>query len=129
MPHQAELPIGTHAKAPEVTDAEVSDVCAWLDGRGWVKAAEICSAFAMSDRKVRAIAEASDGRILSGPGSPGYRLFTGTTEIEEADRCASQIESQARRMFARAVSIRRRFHRYARTDHHETNPHCSTEPS
>lgn len=114
MPPQAELPISTHAKAPEVTEAEVAAVCDWLRGRGWVKAAEISATFSMSDRKVRAIAEASDGRILSGPGSPGYRLFTGTTEIEEADRCASQIESQARRMFARAVSIRRRFHRYTR---------------
>lgn len=111
---QAELEFRLKKQAPEVTVEELDAVCAWLEGRGWTKAAEICAAFAMSDRKVRAIAEASDGRILSGPGSPGYRLFTGQTEIAEADRCASQIESQAQRMLARAVSIRRRFHRYAK---------------
>lgn len=111
---QTELSIAARNKAPEVTESEVAAVCDWLHGRGWVKATEIAAAFAMSDRKIRAIAEASDGLILSGPGSPGYKLFTGTAEIREADRCASQIESQARRMFARAVSIRRRFHRYAK---------------
>lgn len=114
MDDQTELSFDAPRKAPEVSEAEVEAVCDWLTDRGWMKAAEIAEAFAMSDRKIRAIAEASDGRILSGPGSPGYRLFTGATEIREADRCASQIESQANRMLARAVAIRRRFHRYAR---------------
>lgn len=115
MIEQGKLPIHTSsAGAPEVSDAEIDQLCEWLRGRGWVKAAEISQALSIDDRKVRAIAQHSDGRILSGPGCPGYLLFTGRTEIEEADRCACRIESQAKQMFARALSIRRRFHRYAK---------------
>lgn len=116
MIHQAQLSIKTApSDAPKITPEDVENLCAWLREKGWMKAAEITAATQINERKIRAIAEASDGRILSGPGSPGYKLFTGKTEIEEADRCASQIESQAKRMFARAVSIRRRFHRYAKS--------------
>jgi hypothetical protein len=114
--NQPELPLHTSSLgAPDVTDDEIEHLCSFLRGRGWMRAAEICPALSIDDRKLRAIAQHSDGRILSGPGCPGYKLFTGRAEIEEADRCASRIESQARQMFARAVSIRRRFHRYARS--------------
>ena len=110
-----QLEIGMPSAAPEVSPEEIERLCAYLVGRGWVKAPVIERETGFDDRKIRKIAEWSDGRILSGPGTPGYKLFTGATEIDEADRCASQIESQARRMIRRAASIRRRFHRYART--------------
>lgn len=106
--------LGLKLPAPEVSAAEVDSLCEWLAGKGWIKAAQIEAELKINERKVRAIAEHSDGRILSGPGCPGYKLFDGAAAIADADRAASQLESQARKMLKRAGSIRRRFHRYAR---------------
>jgi hypothetical protein len=97
-----------------VSPEEVESLCAWLAGKAWTKAAQIDAELGINERKVRAIAEHSDGRILSGPGCPGYKLFDGAASIADADRAASQLESQARKMLKRAGTIRRRFHRYAR---------------
>ena len=99
--------------APVVTEAEVDALCAHLQGRGWVTARVLEQELGLDDRKLRAIAEHSDGRVLSGPGSPGYRLFT-REALADADRCAGLHESQAKRQLQRAAAIRRRFHRYAR---------------
>jgi hypothetical protein len=114
MSAPVQLSLDVRTAAPEVSVVEVEMLCAHLTGREWQTAAQISAELGIDDRRVRAIAEHSDGRILSGPGCPGYRLFTGATEIGEADRCASRLESQARKMLHRAASIRRRFHRYAR---------------
>jgi hypothetical protein len=100
--------------APEVSPAEVDQVCEFLRGKGWVKAAVIEEALKINDRKLRAITEHSEGRILSGPGCPGYKLFDGHTEIGEADHAASRLESQAKHMLTRAMTYRRRIHRLAR---------------
>jgi hypothetical protein len=100
--------------APEVSPEEVERLCDFLRGRGWLTSKQIFAEIALEERKIRAIAEHSDGRILSGPGCPGYKLFTGATEIAEADLCASRLEGQAKKMIVRAGSIRRRYHRYAR---------------
>jgi hypothetical protein len=109
-----QLDLEIPAPAPEVSPDQVELLCTFLNGRGWVKSAQIAAEIHLDERAVRAIAQHSDGRILSGPGCPGYKLFTGATEIEEADLCATRIESQARQMIKRAAAIRRRFHRYAR---------------
>lgn len=110
--HQLALDVKT--EAPAVSMSDVDAVCAWLAGKEWLTAAQISAQLNIDERVIRAIAEHSDGRILSGPGCPGYRLFTPKVPIEEADRCASRLESQARKMIKRAASIRRRYHRYAR---------------
>lgn len=100
--------------APEVSPEEVETVCEFLKGKGWIKAAAIGEALHIDDRKLRAITEHSDGRILSGPGCPGYKLFDGRTEIGEADLAACRLESQAKHMLNRARAYRTRIHRYAR---------------
>lgn len=100
---------------PKVSPEQVDRLCDFLSGRSWTKALVIETEIGFSERDIRRCAEASDGRILSGPGCPGYKLFTGATEIVEADLCATRIESQAKLMIRRAAAIRRRFHRYART--------------
>jgi len=87
-------------------------MCEFLAGKGWLKAAEIAEAKQVDDRKMRVIAEHSDGRILSG--QKGYRLFERSTPLEEADRAASWLESQGRKMLLRGAAIRRVYHRYAR---------------
>lgn len=102
-----------HLPAPVVTAAEIDAVCTYLRGRSWVKAKQLETDLGLDDRKIRVVAEHSDGRILSSPGSPGYRLFT-VDALGDADLCASRHESQAKRQLQRAAQIRRRFHQYAR---------------
>lgn len=96
--------------APE----EIDRVCTFLAGKGWVKSAEIETALGVSDRKLRAVAEYSDGAILSAPGSPGYRLFDASVTVEEATACAHRHQSQAKRHQVRASAYLRRLHAMAR---------------
>lgn len=104
--------LGLTIAAPSVTKQDVERVCEMLAGIGWQRGANLCGALDLDDRTLRAIAEASEGAIISG--QQGYRLFDRSTPIGDADRAASWLESQARKMILRASSIRRRIHRYAR---------------
>ena len=103
--------LGIIIAGPVVSPEEVEQVCEYLRGKGWLRAAALDAALEFDDRKMRAIAEASDGRILSG--QTGYRLFDGSTPLDEADRAAAWLESQGKKMLKRGAAIRRRFHRYA----------------
>lgn len=102
------------AKAPKFDPSELAALCAWLRGRGWKKAKEIEAELGIDDRKVRVLAEHSDGEILSGPGCPGYRLFDGETSLGDAERAAARLRSQGEKMIRRALSIHRRLHRHGR---------------
>lgn len=106
------LDLGLKIAGPDVKPAEIDAVCGHLRGRGWLKMSEIEQALKIHDRKMRAIAEHSDGRILSG--QSGYCLFDKTTPLEDADRAAGWLEAQGRKMLLRGAAIRRRYHRYAR---------------
>jgi hypothetical protein len=108
------LELAIKVPAPEVSPAEVEHVCDFLRGQGWVKARNIEAVLKIDERKIRAIAEHSQGRILSGPGCPGYKLFDGRAEIGEADLAATRLESQARHMLSRAIAYRKRMHRLAK---------------
>lgn len=98
--------------APEVAQADIDVLTQYLLGRGWVKASVIEAELHVDERRVRAIAEASDGLIISGPGCPGYKLMTGSDELQDVDQAANRLESQANRMLLRADSLRRRARRY-----------------
>lgn len=111
MSENLELPLRL-SKKPTVSPDEIEAVCAFLAGKGWMKAKLIEEQIAIDDRRMRVIAEHSDGRILSGQN--GYRFFDRATPIDEVDQAASWLESQAKRMLQRAGSIRRRLHRFAR---------------
>lgn len=104
--------LGLKIPGPEVAPEEVEKLVEFLRGRGWLRAAEIEAALGTNDRKLRAIAEHSEGRILSG--QRGYRLFDRTTPLAEADLAAAWLESQGRKMLLRGAAIRRVYHRYAR---------------
>ncbi|HTJ77982.1 MAG TPA: hypothetical protein VL357_03225 [Rariglobus sp.] len=80
--------LGLKMAAPEVSESEIQSLATWLEGKEWCTARQIEEALGLDERKVRAIAEHSDGLILSGPGCPGYRLFDGATRIGDADRAA-----------------------------------------
>jgi len=81
-------------EAPTVDPAEVDRVVEILRIAGtWMTAAEIADCMTDegrgapgADRRVRAIAAGGRPRILSHPGSQGYRLFAQAT-MEEIDHC------------------------------------------
>ena len=104
--------LGLKIPGPEVDPEEVEQMLRFLAGKGWLRAAEIEASTGVNERKMRAIAEHSDGRCLSG--QAGYRLFDRTTPLDEADRAAAWLESQGRKMLLRGAAIRRHYHRYAR---------------
>lgn len=99
-------------RPPQTSVDEVEAVCAFLVGKGWIKARLIEEQIEIDDRRMRVLAEKSDGRILSS--HKGYRLFDPATSIDDAERAANRLISQGRKMILRGVAIRRRFHRFSR---------------
>lgn len=55
-------------------------------------------------RRIRAVAEDSEGRVVSG--NSGYRLNEHAAD-EEIDEAVGRLESQAKKMLARAAAIKR----------------------
>jgi hypothetical protein len=101
----------------EPSPAQVDDLERLLNhlsnNPGFHTAARLSNALDMSDRKIRQLAESSDGLIISGPGSPGYcHLYHCPTET--LAHIADTLRSQARHMIARSIRIRRRAHNLIR---------------
>ena len=63
----------------------------------------------MTDRKIRQIAELSDGQIVSGPGSPGYCHILHCPG-ETLSHIADSLRSQARSMLGKSIRLRRLAH-------------------
>jgi hypothetical protein len=76
---------------------------------GFHTAKQLALALAYTDRRIRQLAEASDGLIISGPGSPGY-CHLHHCPSEQLAHIADTLRSQARRMLARSIRIRKRAH-------------------
>lgn len=104
--------------APKITGEEIRLLCDILAGRGWLTAAQICShpevvvdsrSIENAKRRIRAIANASGGQILSYPGSPGYRLTKEAT-IAEIQTAINKLQHQAKEMLQRAHEINRVYH-------------------
>jgi|TARA_Y100000296_G_scaffold85495_1_gene121589 hypothetical protein len=101
--------------APRVRAEDVVTLCVHLqraqDGvfkqsKRWVTARALRDAYpAWSDRKIRAIAAASEGQIISG--QKGYCLTACATN-EEIRRAVAWLRSQALKMESRAADILRR---------------------
>lgn len=104
MIDQLALQFDTTARPTAADDAD--RLASWLAGRGWVDARTIGQALDWPDRRVRAAAAASAGRVLSGPGQPGYCL-TREASADDRDRALSALRSQARHMLSRWVQISR----------------------
>lgn len=96
------------ASAPEI--GEVECLLAWLSAHpGFHTAKQLAATLGHSDRKIRQLAEASDGLIVSGPGSPGY-CHIYHCPPDTIGHIADTLRSQARAMLARSIRIRRRAH-------------------
>lgn len=103
--------------SPEPSPVEIGEVELLLNylsnNPGFHTAKQITSALDLSDRKIRQLAEASDGLIVSGPGSPGYcHLYH--CDPRKLAHIADTLRSQARAMLARSIRIRKRAHQLIR---------------
>ena len=98
-------------RPPEpVTPTDIDRLCDFLrDYGGWITARQIAAVLGFKDRKVRQLAEHSAGRIVSGPGCPGYRHFDHCT-VDELAHVAKQLRSQGRAMIARSIRLQRLAH-------------------
>ena len=75
-----------------------------LDDGRWHSAADLgMTVLGLDDRTCRAIAERSDGEVISS--QSGYKLTCYATAIE-ARHAEATLQSQARKMIARATEIR-----------------------
>ena len=96
------------ARRPAVSETDVAQLVTALKGTGWRLRRDLERVLGWNDRKVRAVAEASQGEVLGS--DLGYRLTieASCTEIEAWDaRFAGQIQAmQARRAAVRRVRNR-----------------------
>ena len=90
---------------------EVDRLIRHLDHAGavWTTAKQLAAQLDLTDRKVRQLAEHSEGQIISGPGCPGYRHLRHCT-ADQLREVADRLNSQARAMMRRSIKIRRCAH-------------------
>ncbi len=110
------LPLFATAKAPRVTEAEIASLRAALFNQGWQSwkrlrarwlAGELPHFVRLTDRKVRAMAAASGGVIISG--QFGYALQSQVT-VKEAQHAIDWLKHQANEMLKRAREQERNLH-------------------
>ena len=120
MTEQLTLP-AVKTPRPVVDPAEVEQLEKVLrTAGGWMTAKEIVTACGIrestsAERHVRAVASAAAPRVVSFPGSPGYRLWQFCT-AEELNHCIEAFEAQGREMIRRAHLYRMAYHRRFRGD-------------
>ncbi len=95
------------SRAPRVSDSDVATLIRHLHGHGWQTAKQL-SQYGWTDRKLRAVANASKGRVISG--QHGYALIESAT-VDEANHAAAWLERQAAEMQRRARDIRKAMHK------------------
>jgi hypothetical protein len=106
MTEQLQLPIRSPAPAVDAADLALFVGCL-ANASGWLKARDLMTLLDFDDRKLRALANASRGTVISG--QRGYRLTRHAT-IEEIDRCTAMLRSQSKAMDQRALEISRVYH-------------------
>lgn len=104
--------LGLQFSAPKTREGEV-DVLVELLGDSrrcpdWMTALQIGVALGWSDRKVRQVASDCD-RVISYPGSPGYKLV-GRCTAEEYRHYRNAMRRQAREMIGRVMRTDRQFY-------------------
>ena len=110
MPPLAQAMLDFTVRDPAPPSDQVCALVGWLAlNPGWHTARQLAAHLTLSDRQIRALAEASNGLIVSGPGTPGYAHASHCT-AEEIAHATDTLISQARRMMHRAIRIRRRAH-------------------
>lgn len=98
----AQLDLPMTQKAPETEQADVENLCRFLAGSGWVMAKDVVWG-GWNERYIRALANASKGRIISG--QLGYKLTKEAT-AEECAHAENWLRHQAKAMMDRAMAIK-----------------------
>ncbi len=104
-----QLDLELSAKAPEVTPSEVAELITRLRARDWQTARELGADKESDKRQLRAIAEASEGQIISG--QKGYKLTLEAT-LPEIDHSAAWLRNQGEKMIQRSIDIQRVRHQH-----------------
>ena len=94
---------------PRTASSDLTALCDALRFGQWLTAGQLALALGWSDRKVRDVASASQGAVVSWPGSPGYRLFSACS-VKEINHAVNALRSQADDMTRRAVAVERMYH-------------------
>jgi hypothetical protein len=95
-------------KGPKISETDVGKLLQFLAGNGWLAGRQIQAVLGWQERYLRGVANASRGRVLSYPGSPGYKLTKEATK-EEVD-AADILGHQANEMRRRLIEIRNVFY-------------------
>ena len=91
----------TQSHIPAGTAEEIETLCTYLRRRrNWARAREIKRRLGYNDRKIRVLVEHAQGRILSAPGSNGYRYFN-RLALRHAEPAMAATWRQIRRMQTR----------------------------
>jgi hypothetical protein len=103
---QPELALRERAQIDDASLA-VNELCGLLRGRGWLMARELMALRpGWTERAIRAIASASGGRVVSGPGMPGYCLHD-EVALDEMEHAGRSLISQGRTMMRRGIEFLR----------------------
>jgi hypothetical protein len=106
MTAQLEMDLAA-VEPPKIAAEELAALEGFLEtAGGWVKAKEFPAPW--GERRLRAAAHESEGRIISG--QRGYKL-TRLATIEEVQHAAAWLRHQAQAMQRRALEIDRVYHR------------------
>lgn len=116
MSKQPELPIQTEAPLFEIREGHpnIDWLVRLLQGRGWMQSDEILReakkpVTEYGRRWVRRLAQRSGGRVMSFPGSEGYRLLVDCT-VEEFHHARNALKSQSDNMLKRVIEMDRIFY-------------------
>jgi hypothetical protein len=96
-------------KGPKIRRDQVAKVVELLRGRDWQTSKDLGCATEADKRILRAIAEASEGQIISGQN--GYKLTIEAT-LPEIDAAAAWLKHQGEQMIRRYTEIQRVRHRH-----------------
>jgi hypothetical protein len=98
-------------KAPpaDLADASAELVEFLRDNPGFHTARELGAFLSIPERRLRQLAAAAGGRIVSGPGSPGYCHVT-HCPADQISHIADTLLSQGRAMIRRAIRTRQLAH-------------------
>jgi len=99
--------------APEVSPDEIERLVAYLEGKDWTPRRIIQADLGWDERKVRAVSRASRPRIVSFPGSKGYKRWELCT-VPEHDACLKAFRAQRNDMDESLLVYTRAYHSHYR---------------
>jgi hypothetical protein len=87
--------------------SDVETLIGYLEGKGWIFRRQIERALGWNDRKIREVAHASQGQIISG--DQGYCL-TLQASVEDVGKFVGRIQAQRASEQQRILDVEKVFH-------------------